>query len=183
MKSENFLNVLNETMKLTGASIGSAVATTATGKKARYTMNFNINHSLLLSRDAAFLEKNKGKVINHLIGKGFDLATAETAVNELHAAAIKSLSGENARSMAQLFAYRAVNGSVKTHVETGKAYLKGYLIQSLELEPGEPKKPVNSKPLTLAKNEARHEFMKSSKYIQLDAERIESFKMAGIVIK
>lgn len=183
MKTLNALEVINETMKLTGASIASATGYTATGEKARWTMNLNIPHSLLLSRDAAYLEKNRGKVISHLCNKGFDLATSQEALKQIIESAVKSLSGENTRSLAQLFAYRPVNGSVKVHVETSRSYLKGYRIQKRTLEPGEPKKPVKSAPLTLAKNEIRFNFMKSTRFMQLDFDRIESFKMAGIVIE
>lgn len=183
MKSENFLNVVNETMKLTGASIFSMLYRSQNGKLSRKTGNANINHPRLLSRDAAYLETRRDKVIAHLIGKGFDLDTSETAVTELHDSAIKSLSGENARSMAQLFAYRSVNGSTKVHKETGKTFLHFYLIQEHVIEQGEPKKPVKSKPLTLAKNEVRRTFMKSSKYQQADSDSIEWFKMGGVVIE
>lgn len=183
MNTLNAIAVINNLIELSGASIASIVYKSQSGKRARKTGNFNISHSLLLSRDAAYLEKNRDKVIIHLVNKGHDRAISEQAVKELIDSAIKSLSGENARSIAQINAYRSVDGSVKVHKETSNTFITFYCIQEKVFEYGEPRKPVKSKPLTLAKNEVRSTFMKSSKYQMANVDSIESFKMAGVVIE
>lgn len=182
MNNENMINVVNELLKLKGASIGSVTAITASKERARWTENFNIPHRLVLERDYSRLETKGTDILSDCTAHGYDSAIAQRALADLIDSLKKSLAGENARSTAQIEAYRTVHRNIRVH-HTGKTFLSGYRIQKKQLEPGEPKKPVKSSPLTLAKNYIRYKYMKSTRFNQFDFAMIEEFKMGGQVIR
>lgn len=103
-----------------------------------------------------------------------ELSLLETAKAELIAAFIKP--DEN-RSNGQIEAYTPICSGLKVHNESGLLYIYGYREQKTVLQKGEYK-TVNSRPLTIAKDELR-KLLKTGKFTQYAIEIGNEIKAKG----
>ncbi len=102
----------------------------------------------------------------------------EEARKELIAAFIKP---DANRSNGQTEAYTTIFPGVKVHNETGKLFVYGYRVQKTVLTPG-VYKTVNSKPLTIAKDELR-KHLKTNNFVNFSIEVGNTLKANGETIE
>lgn len=178
---ETTLNKSIEALKVINA-ISSVLAKSPTGVSfvsiKGYKNSFGEVSNNLVNVGAS-LENAKNKDIETL--QSLDVTTLngdsillETARVELINSFIKP--NEN-RSQGQINAYTIVAKGIKVHNETGEIYIFG-LRQSKKIIEQGVYPIVNSKPLTLAKNELRKE-LKSNKFTQYKLSSTATIKMNG----
>ncbi len=85
---------------------------------------------------------------------------------------------DKARSEGQIDAYERIINGLKVHKETGVLYLYGYRQKKEVIAAGEAKKPVNSAPLTIAKDELR-KHLRTGKFTQYALEVGNDIKANG----
>ena len=81
------------------------------------------------------------------------------------------------RSQAQIDAYTIVANGIKVHNETGEIYIFGLRTSKTVIEQG-VYPTVNSRPLTLAKNQLKKD-LKSSKFTQYKLSSTSTIKLNG----
>ena len=138
-----------------------------------------------------------GEVSNNLVNVGASLTNAKAKdVETLQNLDVTTLGGDSIllekarvelinsfinpnenRSQGQIDAYTIVAKGIKVHNTTGKIYIFGLRTNKTVIEQG-VYPTVNSKPLTLAKNQLRKD-LKSNKFTQYALENITSVKLNG----
>ena len=113
-----------------------------TGETSKYQINFGISNKTACEHDReallAYVPQN---------------ALEETAKAELLKSLTETIEEGVSSSYTQVDTYDHIGKGIRQHRETGEIYIDGF-VQSKEqvAPPTNPKKPVNSRPLTLAKN-------------------------------
>jgi hypothetical protein len=82
------------------------------------------------------------------------------------------------RSNGQKNAFTHICKGLKIHNESGLLYIYGYLVNKTVITKGEPKKAVNSRPLTIAKDELRKE-LKTGKFVSFIVSVGNTIKVSG----
>lgn len=160
---------------ITGVSFVSVKNyTNKEGEVSNNLINVGIKYESAKQKDIAFLtDLNIDEVIKDNNLKS-EKTLLEQAKNELLAAFNKP--DEN-RSQGQINAYTNIFAGVKVHNETGVLYIYGYRENKTVLVKGEYKQ-VNSKPLTIAKNELR-KLLRTGKFTQYALEVGNTLKLNG----
>jgi hypothetical protein len=160
---------------ITGVSFVSVKNyTNKAGEVSNNLINIGINYANAKKKDIATLnELNIDKAIKE---HGFKCSKEllEEARKELMVSFIKP--DEN-RSQGQINAYTIIFDGVKVHNHTGVLYLYGYREKKDVLVKGEYK-AVNSKPLTIAKDELR-KLLKTNKFVNFALEVGNTLKLNG----
>lgn len=130
------------------------------GDVSNYVININHKYSNKVKKDVGQL-----RAVISSLPKTPETALKYMAANELLNAFIKNGNKEtaSAQSLAQSELYTHISGSIKTHNETGKHYLFGYCRSKVVIYRAE-RKPVNSRPLTIAKDAIR-KTLRTSAYV------------------
>ena len=137
------------------------------GEEANHLINVGICYQKAKQKDIQYLTDLD---INSFDSK-LDKALLEQARTEL----IQSfITPEKARSEGQINAYTPIIDGVKVNNDTGIIYIYGYREKKEILTEGNYP-VVNSKPLTLAKNELRKN-LKTGKFTQYSIEEISSVR-------
>lgn len=138
-----------------------------------------------------------GEVSNNLVNVGATLAKAKAKdIETLQALDVTTLGGDSillekarvelinsfvnpneVRSQAQIDAYTIVANGIKVHNETGEIYIFGLRTSKTVIEQG-VYPTVNSRPLTLAKNQLKKD-LKSSKFTQYKLSSTSTIKLNG----
>lgn len=141
------------------------------GEISNYVVNFGASYENAKERDIETLSDPSciatldfGSVVNY----------AEQARIALLAAMLT----ESNQSKGQQDAYTSVFKNVRVHNETGRVYIHGFRISKQVLVPVSYK-PVNSAPLTIAKDIIREQILKSSKFRQFCVDKLVEIKMNG----
>lgn len=144
------------------------------GEVSNNLINIGIKYENAKKKDITFLnELNIDKAIaEHDLKSSKELL--EEARKELMVSFIKP---EVNRSNGQKDAYTVLFDGVKVHNETGVLYIYGYRENKTVLVKGEYK-TVNSKPLTIAKDELR-KLLKTGKFTQYALEVGNTLKLNG----
>ena len=160
---------------ITGVSFVSVKNyTNKQGEVSNSLINIGIKYESAKKKDIAFLnELNIEKAIAEFDLKS-DKSLLEEARKELMVGFIKP---EVNRSQGQINAYTTIFDGVKVHNETGVLYIYGYRENKTVLVKGEYK-TVNSKPLTIAKDELR-KLLKTGKFTQYSLEVGNTLKLNG----
>ena len=137
------------------------------GEISNNLINIGISYQKAKAKDIEFLTNLD---INSFDSK-LDKALLEQARTELIASFITP---EKARSEGQINAYTPIIEGVKVHNETGVIYVYGYREKKEILTEGNYP-VVNSKPLTIAKNEFRKK-LSTGKFTQYSLEEISSVR-------
>ena len=136
---------------------------------------------------------SSGEIANHLVNVGASYENAkakdieylrnlnvEKFDSKLDSALLETESfinpSEN-RSNGQIDAYTHIFSGVKVHNETGKLYIYGYRENKTVIQEG-TYKTVNSKPLTIAKNELRKQ-LRTGKFTQYSLEIGNELRLNG----
>ena len=150
--------------------------TKGTGETSRYVINFGIDYRSACENDRNLLEAYQPK--NEL---------EVTAKAEMLQSLTETLTEGVSQSYTQKDTFEAIGKGIRQHKETGEIYIYGF-VQSKEVvaEATNPKKPVNSRPLTLAKKgiEKTLEF-KRNKFVQfvINPDNIAGIKTKGELIE
>lgn len=160
-----------------------------TGEKSNFTVNVGISEHNMKQSD---LIKLKALTENDLqavaTAKNIALDIVKLGFNELVIAAEKNLSenpeDRSNQSQAQTDAYIHVAKGIKLNKETRQLYVSGLEIAKTIIELGEPKKPVNSAPKTIAKKAIQYKAdLSCLKYRNYIFENIDTLKIKGETIE
>jgi len=160
-----------------GARFMSFLYTTkGTGETSIYTINFGINYPNACESDKAVLEAYTPTSDLEIVAKGEMLKSLNETITE-----------GVSQSYTNKDTFTSIGKGLKQHVETGEIYIWGFVQSKTQVaEATNPKKPVNSKPLTLAKKaiEKACDF-KRNKFSQfiLNPEHIAGIKVNGETIE
>lgn len=113
-----------------------------TGETSKYQINFGISNKAACEHDReallAYVPQN---------------ALEETAKAELLESLTETIEEGVSRSYTQVDTYDYIGKGIRQHKQTGEIYIDGFVQSKEVISPAtNPKKPVNSRPLTLAKN-------------------------------
>ena len=135
--------------------------TNSSNEASNNLINVGINYEKSKIKDIEFLE--------NLNLDEYSFKSNLDVILEAKAELIKSfIKPEENRSKGQIEAYTHIVSGVKVHNESGQVYVYGYRENKTILKEGEYKQ-VNSKPLTIAKNELR-KLLRTAKYTQYSLE-------------
>jgi hypothetical protein len=138
------------------------------GEISNYVINLGIRYESSKAKDLAFLQNLNLDTIDLKKAKlTSPLELLKEAKIEL---IVGFISPDENRSNGQLNAYTPIYPGIKVHNTTGFLYVHGYLVKKTVVIPStEPKKTVNSKPITIAKNQLRS-LLKTTKYVNFALE-------------
>lgn len=150
MPTENPIEILKEATEKGCTFISFLYVTKKDGETARYTLNFGVDNKAACEHDKAVLEAYQPQNELEAQAKEEMLASlTQTLTNGVsdsytHAAQNKA-NGQDT--------YDSISRGIKLHKEDGTIHLSGFIQQKEQVAPPtNPKKPVQHKPLTLAKN-------------------------------
>jgi ribosomal protein L9 len=179
MKTNQAIKVIDSLREATknGARFMSFLYTTkGTQETSLYTINFGIDYRASVEHDKLALESYQPKNDLEVQGK---------------AEMLKSLTETLTEGVSQAYTnvdtYESIGKGIKIHKETDELYIYGYVqSKTVIAEAQNPKKPVNSKPITLAKKGIEKacgfKRVKFSQYI-LNPEHIAGIKVNGDTIE
>lgn len=126
-----------------------------TGEVSKYQINFGINYRNACEIDKAALEAYQPKD-----------ALEEQAKAEMVKSLTETLTEGVSQAYTQKDTYETIGRGIRQHKETGEIYIHGFIHSKEQIvPPTTPKKPVNSRPLTLAKNKIKKELdLKRNKF-------------------
>jgi hypothetical protein len=150
--------------------------TKGTGETSKYQINFGIDYRSAVEHDRSALEAYTPK----------DELEA-TAKEQMLESMTQTIEEGVSQSYTQVDTFDNIGKGIRQHKETGEIYLYGFVHSKEQVEPPtNPKKPVNSRPLTLAKKaiEKACEF-KRNRFGQfiLTPENIGGVKVCGEVVE
>ena len=146
------------------------------GETSKYQINFGISNKAACEHDReALLAYNPQNELE------------ETAKAELLKSLTETIEEGVSKSYTQVDTWDYIGKGIKQHKETGEIYIDGFVESKEVLVPAtNPKKPVNSRPLTLAKNHIKKvcEFKRNrfGSFI-LKPENIGGVKVCGEVVE
>lgn len=144
------------------------------GEVANHLINIGVSYGRAIEKDIEFLANLD---VTSMTWKS-NIEDIKLAKSEL----LQSLIAPNEnRSNGQKDAYTVIMEGVKVHNETGLVYIWGHTVKKDIIVEG-TYKTVNSKPLTIAKNEIR-KLMKSTKYRQYKLDIGNELKCAGETVE
>lgn len=150
--------------------------TKKTGETSVYTINFGVDYRNACETDKAILEAYVPKS---------DLEV--TAKQEMLTSLTETLTEGVSQSYTNVDTFTSIGKGLKQHNETGELYIYGFIQSKTQVAPPtNPAKPVNSRPLTLAKKAIEKECQfKRNKFTQfiLNPEHIAGVKVNGEVIE
>jgi hypothetical protein len=115
--------------------------TKGTGEVSKYQINFGIDYRNACQIDFDALQAYNPKD-----------TLEETAKAEMLQSLTETLTEGVSQSYTQKDTFESIGKGIRQHKETGEIYIYGFIQSKEQVEPPtNPKKPVNSRPLTLAK--------------------------------
>jgi hypothetical protein len=187
-KALNVINLLNNAIAKspTGVSFlsiknyesGKNDPKVITTKIADYVVNIGASYERAKMNDIKTL-RNLDLVAMTAAGKfKSPITSLEQARTELIEAFIKP---DANRSAGQINAYTQIANGLKVHNENGFLYIYGYKL-SENVHRKADRKPTNSRPLTIAKDELR-KLLRTNKFTQFSIEVGNTLKMAGTTLE
>lgn len=176
-KATQVINLVKNAVSksITGVSFFSIKDyTNSFGEVSNQVINVGVRYEETKKKDIAFLENIN--LADYNFKSPIDLIKQAQA--ELIASFIKP---NETISQAQKDAYTTIFSGVKVHNESGKLYVYGYRVSKTILVEGKYPE-VNSKPLTIAKNELR-KLLKTNKFVNFGIEVGNTLKANGETIE
>lgn len=123
-----------------------------------------------------------------LLSKNIPIEITKQAYVEMLASAEKNLSenieDRTAQSQAQTDAYISLGNGIRLHKDSGALHIFGMAIQKKVLVAGEPQKPVNSTPKTIAKKLITKSLnLRADKFRTFIVENVNAVNMSGDTIQ
>jgi len=150
-------NVINEFRANKSARFVGFDYTNKQNEKSNYVVLCGVDYGNAVDKKIKALESLDANDLIDIakLNPLFNVDIVATAASKLLEALIKNKNKETAsnQSKGQNDSYATVGGrsGIRLHLETKKLYAYGFLIKRTVLKAGDPKKPVNSSALTLAK--------------------------------
>lgn len=151
-------------------------------EKSKYVINLNVDYERVYREDLELL-KEQLNAINEVITESEMSEDQELEVKALQALissyenSLEKGIGNNdnyTQKDVEYIYFKTKDGkiipNIKMHPDTGDVHVTGFLVKKVVVEAGDPKKPVNSRPLTIKKDHFRN-MTKLSK--------IRNFKLAN----
>lgn len=150
--------------------------TKGTGETSKYQINFGIDYRAAVDHDKSALEAYTPKD-----------ELEETAKAQMIESMRQTIEEGVSQSYTQVDTFDNIGKGIRQHKETGEIYIYGFVESKEQVAPPtNPKKPVNSRPLTLAKKsiEKACEF-KRNRFGQfiLSPENIGGVRVCGEVVE
>lgn len=149
---KNILDLIN-TVKNSSVGFASLLYRSKTDNSlARYTVNLGFKYQNLLEKS---IDELQAKMDNNEFVTDLEKQAASEVLASLQKSLTAQKSGEQNEDYTKKGQYTPIGNGLSIHENPdGKTSLQLFgLIQSKKvIEPGLPKKPVNSKPITVAKN-------------------------------
>ena len=162
---------------------------TQTNEVCDYKINVNISVTNAKATDLELLQNADIQAIaaEIMTSKGIAAEITQLAHNELLVSAIKNLSenieDRSEQSKAQTEAYLPLCQGIRLHKDSGKVHIFGLIDSKTVLCEGDPKKPVNSSPKTIAKNLITKQLgLRAGKFRTFILESVETVKAQGKTI-
>ena len=150
--------------------------TKGTGETSKYQINFGIDNKSACEHDR--------KALLEYVPKS---EIEETAKAELLESLTETIEEGVSKSYTQADTFDTIGKGIRQHKETGEIYIHGFIQSKEQVEPPtNPKKPVNSRPLTLAKNAIKSACdFKGNRFgsFILNPENIGGVKVCGEVVE
>lgn len=172
----NALDILRESTTTGCKFISFLYMTKGTGETSRYTLNFGIDYKAACEADKASLEAFEPQS-----------DVEAQAKEQMLVSLTETLTQGVSSSYTQKDTFDHIGKGIRQHKETGEIYLYGFVQQKEQVAPAiNPKKPVNSRPLTLAKRNIEKVLdFKRNRFGQfiLNPENIAGVKVCGDLIE
>lgn len=170
------LEILRESTTTGCKFISFLYMTKGTGETSRYTLNFGIDYKAACEADKIALEAYQPQN---------DIETEAKA--QMLQSLTETLTQGVSSSYTQKDTFDNIGKGIRQHKETGEIYLYGFIQQKEQVAPPtNPKKPVNSRPLTLVKRDIEKALeFKRNKFGQfiLNPDNIAGVKVCGDLIE
>lgn len=155
-----------------GAKFASLTYTNKEGETSRYTLLLGTKYENVLKSSLATVRARKANTPLEEEAKEAVMASISKSLQGM-------LTGEGNSDYTCQDVYENIAPGIKVHKETGEMYISGIQVSRKVLVPG-VYKPVNSKPLTLAK-QAMERGTAKAKYRQfkLSPEQLDSVRIGG----
>lgn len=172
----NNIQILKEATEKGPTFVSFLYQKKTTGEVARYTLNFGIDYRAAVAEDC---EKLKAYTPNGEL--------EIQAKDEMLKSMTETLEEGVSSSYTQKDTYETIAKGIRQHKENGNIYIAGYVHSKEQVEPPtKEEKPVNSRPLTLAKNSIKKacgfRHTKFSTFI-LAPENIGGVKVKGQILE
>jgi hypothetical protein len=134
---------------------------TTSGELANYVVIANFSYANAVEHDLKALQSATAIDMQIIASKfNFSVSLVQQAIEKLSLAFIANQNSETQsnQSKGQDNAYLTITNGVKLHIETGTIKIYGLIHDKVTITDGEPKKPVNSKELTLCQNAVKKYF-------------------------
>lgn len=158
------------TKSITGVSFFSIknYYSKTSGETSNYVINVGISYESSKGKDLKFLKNlNLDTIDLKKAGLTSPLELLKEAKVDLM---VGFISPDENRSNGQINAYTPICNGVKVHNISGCLYIYGYRVsKTVVIESTEPKKKVNSAPLTIAKNQIR-KLLRTNNYVNFGIE-------------
>jgi hypothetical protein len=179
---KNIVSTVQEIIGLNNPQFASFTYLSKTDNSiARYTVILGSKYINLLEKSITALEI--------LINGVTDRTTLEfQAMTEVMASLQKSLTAHKAGTQSEDYTkkgqYTPIHNGLNVNTTDNSLQLFGLLQSKVVLKAGDPRKPVKSKPLTVAKNKVRKELPISKfREFALDCSNVESARINGEVLE
>jgi hypothetical protein len=126
--------------------------TKKTKELARYTVNLGFNYLNAVKADITDLEIFLGEITDKT-SLEFEAATLHLA--SLRESLEKHLKGEQHSAYTKAGQYVSIGNGLNLNLTDNTLQLFGLVISKVQIEEGEPQKPVKSAPMTIEKNKVR----------------------------
>lgn len=151
--------------------VGIKGYTNSVGEVSNHVVLTNFSYGNAVKKDLKKLKLATEKDKQNIADKsGLSLELINQAIDKLSQSFINNQNAETQsnQSKAQSEAYIKINSAMKLHKETKQLYIYALAVSKEVIEPAtEEKKPVNSRPLTLAQNAVKKYFnFSTAKYRQ-----------------
>lgn len=183
MKKET-AHLISTLSKATSANFcGLLYESKGTKEKSKYVVNLNVDLTRVYQEDLEFLKK-----LFPTLDDTIEIAACGELISSLENSLENGI-GNNTRYTQKNVEYihfhtnkgKQING-IKMHPDTGELLISGFVVHKTVIEKGEEKKPVNSRPKTIAKDKIRKQ-LKSDKLRQFCVSHIGKVRLNGETIE
>ncbi len=193
MKTSQAIKIIDTLREVTkqGTRFMSFLYTTkGTEETSIYNINFGISYKTAVESDLAAVEAKDVSTIEipeDLKLKGVTTELLQEAKEKIILSATQNLTEGVSESYTQKDTFESIGKGIRIHKDTDQIYIYGFVQSKTQVaEAKNPKKPVNSKPSTLAKAlvEKACDFKRNKfKQFILNPENIAGIKVSGEIIE
>ena len=169
-------NVLSEISNLKGAKFVGLQYRNKQNELSKYVVLVGISYENWVNKKIAALESLETTDLQSIaLDKNISIDVVNEAKESLLSSLLKNKNEETAsnQSKGQKDAYLPLESGARLHLESKNIQVYGLLVSKTVIEAGEPKKPVKSKDLTIAKK-AIEKYLNFSAFVTFNIENEET---------